>query len=168
MLNKIKNIALGRSEKSENAGYLLDQLRRLQAEFDNYRKRTENEKAEAGAKAQAELIALLLPIHDGFVRAEEHLPAPDTLTPYTDGLRAIGEQFRQILAQAGLEPMNALGEIFDPERHKAVGLAPAQEPESEGHVVEVTEEGYLFKDMILRPASVIVAAAPGLSDDLGL
>jgi len=141
-----------------NADALLEQLRRLQAEFDNYRKRAEQEKAQAAAAGQRELLARLLPAYD----ALEHMAAalhsvPPGAEALVEGLRAIGRQFAEAFEQSGVRRMAAVGERFDPVVHQAVDLVTTDDPNEDGLVRQVVQDGYWFNGSALRAARVVVA-----------
>ena len=143
-----------------------DRFLRKAAEFDNYRKRTEKEKAETAALARSAVILELLPILDACVRAQESFPAAlenDALGRYREGVELLYKQLGNTLAKLGVAPIEALGERFDPNRHEA--LIREENPDyPENTVIEVLREGYLYKDRLLRPAQVKVAVHPRQQD----
>ena len=133
----------------------LDHLRRLQAEFDNYRKRVQRENEELRSRAAEAVVVSMLPVVDSLERA---LAAADRHEEgqIVAGLRLVAEQLRGTLAGQGLDELEVQpGALFDPGFHEAV-LTQESENE-EGVVLQVLEQGYLLHGRLLRPAKVIVA-----------
>lgn len=140
---------------SERDEYL-DHLQRLQAEFDNYRKRVQRDGDAARLRAAEVVVESLLPVVDNLARA---LEAADQhgQGQLTEGLQLVAGQLRSALAAHGLDELEvAVGTPFDPAVHEAV-LTQESESEEEGMVVQVLERGYLLHGRLLRPAKVIVA-----------
>jgi len=133
----------------------LDHLRRLQAEFENYRRRTTREQAETGVFAQAQLVERLLPVLDDLDRACDAVPASERETSLIQGFCLVRDKFHQVLADAGLERVPAVGEDFDPERHEALLTEPV-EADRAGKVLEEFVAGYAFKGKMVRPTRVKV------------
>jgi molecular chaperone GrpE len=135
---------------------LYDRLARMQAEFDNARKRAAKEQAEFREYAAAEAIKPLLPILDSLERALAHAPEGDE---FRAGVELIHKQMLDALAKLGLRPIPAVGEPFDPHLHQAVQMVDTTEaPDHE--VLEELQRGYKLKDRLLRPAMVRVARNP--------
>lgn len=122
---------------------------RLQADFDNFRKRSRQEKDETVKQANARLIADLLPVLDNFERALAALAESSE----REGVQMICRQLVETLAAAGLQPIEALGTDFDPKLHEAV-LQTASEPENKGKVIGEAQKGYLLNGKLLRPSMV--------------
>ena len=129
-----------------------DRLLRLQAEFDNFRRRTVREKDDLRQTANADLLASLLPVLDNFDRALAH--AEDS--PILEGIVMVQKQFWDILNREGLEKAGAEGEVFDPKFHDAVMQEP-QEGTEPGIILQVLQPGYKYKDRLLRAAMVKVS-----------
>lgn len=129
-----------------------DRLLRKQAEFENYRKRTAREKEEILQFAAMEMVRLLLPVLDDFERA---LKAPAEGEEYRKGIELIHKRFYDVLVQAGLRPIQAVGKRFDPHIHQAVDTV--KDEQADQTVVEEFQRGYEFKNRLLRPAMVKVA-----------
>lgn len=125
---------------------------RLAAEFDNFRKRTANEKTQMYTNASAEVITELLPILDNFERS---VSAESSDTGYKDGVIMIFNQFNNVLTKLGVEEIPALGEEFDPRIHNAV-KQQASEKYSDNTVCCVFQKGYKYKDKIIRHSMVAV------------
>jgi molecular chaperone GrpE len=137
---------------------LLDRLARLQAEFDNFRKRNAREQQEFREYALAEAIKTLLPVVDSFDRA---LATPERNSEeFHSGIELINRQFHDALAKLGVQPIEARGELFDPNLHQAVQMVETTEAEDH-HVFDELQRGYKLKDRLLRPAMVRVATKPG-------
>ena len=132
---------------------LLSRLQRLQADFVNYRKRSQREKAEMTARGKIELCANLLPIIDNFERA---LKAEDNVDDFYKGVEMIYNQLLKTFAEEGIEEILAEGEEFNPEYHEALMRVESDNYE-EGTVVEVVQKGFILDDRVIRPAMVKVA-----------
>lgn len=142
------------AEKAE----LADMLVRRQADFENYRKRIERERAEEGRRAQSRLIDEMLPVLDGLDRALSAHDDP-AYEEYRKGLELIYKQLWDTLARHGLERIEAKGKPFDPHVHQAVDRVETHD-HPDGTVVEVLQQGYKFHDRVLRPSAVRVAVHP--------
>lgn len=129
---------------------------RLAAEFENFRKRTQRERVDLSAFAQAELARRLLPTLDDLARVSQTPPETTTVEALDAGLDLILKNLRKELEEAGLVRIEALGERFDPELHQAVMTAETEEPELDDTVSRVFVDGYVFKDRLVRPAQVEV------------
>ena len=137
---------------------LEDRLLRLTAEYDNFRKRAQREKNEARQFANQHLLEKQLPVLDNFEMALT--AAKDADPAIRDGLQMIYDQFVGVLKDAGVEPIDAEGEPFDPNIHEAISQQETTDVE-EGTVVQQVQRGYKLNDRLVRPARVIVAKAPG-------
>jgi molecular chaperone GrpE len=138
---------------------LNDKYLRLYSEFDNYRKRSIRERIELGKSAAAELITTLLPVLDDFERAIKAMEtAGESSNTLSDGIVLIYTKFKNVLAQQGLEPMKAMGEVFDTDFHEAVTNIPAPAPDMKGKVVDVIQKGYLLGGKVIRYAKVVVGS----------
>jgi molecular chaperone GrpE len=130
---------------------LVSRLQRLQADFENFRKRSTKEKVDIINSANVELITVLLPVLDNFQRALEG--AEDS--KFVEGIKMIYKQFKDILEKEGLQEIDCLDKPFDPNLHE--GIMQVEEPDKpENTVVEVLQKGYTFKDKVIRPAMVKV------------
>ena len=138
---------------------LYDRLLRTTAEFDNYRKRTERERREHSDYVAADLLRDLLPLVDDMERA---LAAPvESASPqiatYRSGIELIHRQFLETLRRRGVEPMDVVGQPFDPEWHEAIAREAAPGFQ-EGQITAEVRRGYRLGSRLLRPAMVKVAA----------
>lgn len=142
----------------EEAKALRDQLLRRQAEFQNFRKRMEREQQEFRQSAQAGLVAELLPVLDAFELALSHAPEGAN-DEYHKGVELIHKRLLDTLVAAGLEPIAAEGQPFDPLYHHAVErVETAEYPDQQ--VISEMQRGYTFRQRLLRPALVRVAVHP--------
>jgi molecular chaperone GrpE len=141
--------------RTEAEGYL-DDLRRLQADFDNYRKRTLREQTARAASASQALVARLLPVLDNFELAVSHAEQSRDFDRMLKGVEMVFGELREVLQGEGLVKIEAEGKPFDPERHEAV-VAVDQEGAEPGTVVDVVRAGYELRGKVLRPAMVKVA-----------
>jgi molecular chaperone GrpE len=135
---------------------LSDKYRRTMAEFDNFRKRTEKEKAamyEIGAK---DIINKLLPVVDNFERGLASIPEADKGTPVADGMDKIYKQLTKMLEEAGVKEIEAEGQEFNPDFHNAV-MHIDDETLGENVVAEVLLKGYTYRDSVVRHSMVKVA-----------
>ncbi|MDX2151816.1 MAG: nucleotide exchange factor GrpE [Bryobacteraceae bacterium] len=132
---------------------LRDQLLRARAEFDNFRKRVERERAESLEYSSMEAVRQLLPALDDFVRA---LKVETADRDYAKGMDLIYARLFETLKKMGLEPIESEGRPFDPQIHHAVEMAPTTDAEDQTVLAEY-QRGYNFKGRLLRPAMVKVA-----------
>src|SRR5258708_26120281 len=137
----------------EEKNDLLDRLLRLQAEFDNFRRRANREKAEVIEYANSESVGAIVPILDDFERALK-LGHPDS--EYARGMELIYQRLSEALNKLGLEPINAKGQKFDPHIHHAVDRVETED-EEEDTILDEYQRGYNFRGRLLRPAMVKVA-----------
>ncbi|MBI2000769.1 MAG: nucleotide exchange factor GrpE [candidate division NC10 bacterium] len=144
--------------KTQEAERLQGRLLRLHAEFENYKKRMVREKAEFLKFAHEGLILEFLPILDNLERALASARAEAGSTPLLEGLEMIARLFRSVLEKAGVRPMEALGQPFDPGYHQAVAQVESSDQDA-NLVVEEIQKGYLIEGRVLRPAMVKVSRA---------
>jgi molecular chaperone GrpE len=144
---------------SERAS-LYDKLLRRQAEFDNYRKRVERERAELYQHGRDDVLLQFLPVVDNFERALSSLEESEgDAEALLRGVELIHKQFKDALSKLGLEAVEAVGQTFDPHVHEAV-TTEATDKHKENTVIEEFLRGYKIGDRLLRPAKVKVAASP--------
>ncbi|HEX9496484.1 MAG TPA: nucleotide exchange factor GrpE [Candidatus Limnocylindria bacterium] len=144
------------AEQADEGTYKRD-LQRMAADFANYRKRNEAERADFARFAKAELITKLLDVLDGYDRALASVPDDLKGQPWVEGMWLVERKLRQILEAEGLEPIDSLGKPFDPYLHEAVAHVESDKPE--GTVVEEFQKAYRLHDRVIRPALVSVAKA---------
>jgi molecular chaperone GrpE len=129
---------------------------RVQADLDNFRRRTRKEKEDQAKYASSGLIEQLLPALDNFERALEASKGTQDINSLVKGIEMVFNQVDQALTAEGLEVISSVGEVFDPNVHQAVMQVESEEYES-GVVVEELQKGYRLKDKIIRPAMVKVS-----------
>lgn len=143
------------NESSDDEKYqdLMDKFMRLQADFANYKRRTEAQKTEYVELGVKKIVNDLLPVLDNFERALDSIGEKDSTY---DGILMIKNQLTDVLKKEGIVEMKAQGEEFDPTYHHAVLTEDSDEYDS-GYVIEVLQKGYLINDKTLRPAMVKVS-----------
>ncbi|TET06611.1 MAG: nucleotide exchange factor GrpE [Candidatus Thorarchaeota archaeon] len=138
-------------EKSED---LLDRLQRLQAEFDNYRKRMDNRFSEVTKFASEDIILKILDVYDNILRALE-MDFTKNPTAAKTGVEAIQRQLDIMLSKEDVRPIESVGKTFDPYyQHAAQRIVDSEKPD--GIILEEYQKGYMLKDRVLRPAVVCV------------
>ena len=138
------------------AAEMRDQFLRLQAEWDNFRKRTAAERESEKGRASEKLVKDLIPVVDDLERALEHAQQAGDGGSLTGGVEAVTNKFLQILSKHKVEQIKAEGEPFDPMKHQAVGTQPDPTVPEET-VVNVYQKGYQMGDRVLRPAMVVTS-----------
>ncbi len=136
---------------------LLDRLARMQAEFENARRRAAKEQQEQRDYALADALKSLLPVVDSFERA---LQVKSDGSDLRNGVELIYKQLQAALAKLSVSPIASTGEPFDPRFHEAIEMVPSTDV-PDHQVIEELQRGYKFKDRLLRPAMVKVASNPG-------
>jgi molecular chaperone GrpE len=136
---------------------LIDQLQRSVAEFQNYRRRIEQDRARMREIATRDVLLAILPPIDDLDRAIRNIPDEDQLDGIREGLLAIERKFFNVLERNGVTPVGRAGDEFDPAFHEAVA---ADESGERSHIVEVYQTGYRQGDAALRPAMVKVGGKP--------
>ncbi|MDY6372082.1 MAG: nucleotide exchange factor GrpE [Bacteroidales bacterium] len=137
-------------EMGEKLAELNDKYLRLYSEYENYRKRTTQEKADLLLNGSREMMKAILPVIDDFERALSAIGDEE-------GVLLIYNKMIKILEQKGLKAMEAKGEKFDENLHEAVTQIPAADAGQKGLVMDVIEKGYYLNDKVLRYAKVVVA-----------
>lgn len=144
------------SEQQAKADSYLDLAQRTQADFVNYKRRAERERADEAQAARADLLTRLLPALDDLERALGQVPDALHGNAWAEGMPLVARQLRMALARAGVERIGAEGDTFDPREHEAVAYQP-HAGFSDGRVAHVARPGYRLGDRIIRPAQVVVA-----------
>lgn len=169
---EVKDIENNHSDKSENidkeeatnktptSEELLvqekDKFLRLFAEFENYKKRTSKERLELFRTANRELMTALLPVLDDFDRGLAEIKKEKDNELFM-GMNLINDKFKKTLEQKGLSQMKVKqGDKFDPEEHQAITQIPAPSKKLKGKIIDITEQGYLLGDVIIRFPKVVV------------
>ena len=127
------------------------------AEFDNFRKRVMQEKADLIKNGGAKVITTLLPIIDDLERAQQNMDNYEDVEAVKEGLNLIIDKFFKLLAQEGLKKMDVVGQPFDSDLHEAIAMVPGQPDEQKGKVMDCLTAGYTLNDKVIRYAKVAVA-----------
>ena len=133
-----------------------DKYLRLQAEFDNYRKRTLKEKMSLGESGGENVIKALLPVVDDVDRALAAMEKSDDVEALRGGVRLISQKFNEVMRQQGVSEIEAVGKEFDVDVHEAVARFPIDGKNS-GEIIDVVQKGYKLGDKVIRYAKVVVA-----------
>lgn len=154
ILKKEKKVV--KDKKDQLIEEMTDKYKRTFAEFDNFRKRTEKEKAsmyETGAKS---IIEKILPIIDNFERGLATVSEEEKQNPFVDGMDKVYRQLLKALEEAGVTPIEALGKEFDPSYHNAV-MHVEDESLGENIIAEEFQKGYMYRETVVRHSMVKVA-----------
>ncbi len=146
------------AEEKTKAESYLNSWQRAQADFINYKRRSEQEKEETSKFANSVLILNLLPILDDLERALSSIPPRLAKLSWVEGIRLIERKFHTILEAQGVTPIRAKGKPFDPNLHEAA----MQGQGKEGVVVRELQRGYKLRDRVIRPAKVAVGSGEGV------
>ena len=153
-------------ERAAKADEHWDRLLRTAADLENFKKRAARERVEAAQSAGAALLQKLLPVLDHFEMAQAAARGPEVpqggIESLQAGIAMIQQQLKGILAESGLEEIDARGKPFDPTLHEAVSQLDSVDV-PEGQVLQQIRKGYKLRDRLLRPATVIVARKPTVS-----
>ena len=145
-----------KDKKDEKIEELTDRVRRQMAEFDNFRKRTEKEKTqmfETGAKS---IVEKILPVVDNFERGLAAVTEEEKGSPFVEGMEKIYKQMMTMLEEAGVKPIEAVGQEFDPNLHNAV-MHIEDEEFGENIIAEEFQKGYTYRDSVVRDSMVKVS-----------
>ncbi len=148
----IESLRQALAEEQSKAEANLAGWQRAQADFMNFKRRSEQDRAEYARFANANLVLEILPVLDDMERALEHVPAKLASIVWVDGINLIYRKFKAILESQGLTEIEALGKPFDPSQHEAVRQAKGEE----GIVIEEIRKGYQLHDKVIRPTMVVV------------
>src|SRR3989441_8978735 len=140
------------SKAKEEAQKFRDNWHRAEADFQNYKRRTEQEREELRRFGNVSIIINLLPVLDDFERAFASLDSHLAGLSWFDGMLLIYRKLRQLLENAGVKPIETEGQAFDPRFHEAVAHVEGEE----GKVISEVQRGYKLHDRVLRPAMVVV------------
>jgi molecular chaperone GrpE len=138
-----------------------DRHLRLAADFDNFRKRTTKERTETWMRAQADLVARLADALDDLSRFAHIDPAETDAKTLHEGVELVERKVWKVLESAGVTRIDQAGVPFDPNVHEAVTAQPAAKPEQDHTVGQVVQPGYMMRDILLRPARVVVLTWQG-------
>ena len=135
---------------------LTDRLKRSMAEFDNFRKRTEKEKSAMYEIGARDIVERILPVVDNFERGLASVPEAEKGGPVAEGMEKIYKQLMKTLEEAGVKPIEAVGQPFDPNFHNAV-MHIEDESLGENVVAQELQKGYMYRDSVVRHSMVQVA-----------
>lgn len=135
----------------------LQLLQRVQADFNNFRRRAEQQKTEQASAVKSEMVLKILPVLDDFDRALEAMPENDKTSDWGQGIALIERKLRSVLDDEGVRRIEALGRQFDPWEMEAIDYVPVP-GHAEGEVIDVTRDGYKLGERVVRPAQVRVAS----------
>ena len=133
-----------------------DKHLRLQAEFDNYRRRTLKEKADLITSGGERSLKELLPVVDDLERAMESIKSAQDVEAVKEGMELILNKFKDYLTKQGVAEIEAKDVAFDVDKHEAVAKFPAPSEDMKGKVIDVTKKGYTFNGKVIRYAQVVV------------
>ena len=145
-----------KDKKDEKIEELTDRLTRQMAEFDNFRKRTDKEKKQMYEIGAKDIIDKILPVVDNFERGLAAVPEEEKSHPFMEGMDKIYKQLMTTLDEAGVKPIEAVGQEFNPDFHNAV-MHVEDEEVGENIVVEEFQKGYTYRDSVVRHSMVKVA-----------
>lgn len=146
-------------EETADMQALKDRLLRLQADFDNYRKRTLRERNDVYRRANEDLMQELLPVMDHLEMGLRTAREQGVQEGVCHGFQLVYEQLQAALTRFGLSPVDAEGEPFDPNLHEAISVAPSADVPRDRVLVQ-TRRGYRLGDLLLRPAQVVLSGGP--------
>jgi len=150
----IETLKQALAEEKEKAESYLANWQRAQADFVNYKRRSEQEKEEITKFGNSALVLNLLPVLDDLERALASTPSDLAELGWVDGIRLIERKLQASLESQGLSAIKAAGETFDPHLHEAI----RQDKGQEGVVIEEVQKGYRFRDRVIRPSRVVVGS----------
>ena len=156
--NRNAELQLQLEAEQQKSEEYLDGLRRSQADFINYKRRSVQEQQDGRVAAEAAVIERLLPVLDDLGRALDSAPAEFADQPWVEGIFLVRRRLFNTLEQLGVRPVGRVGEAFDPNIHDAL-MTQSGSGSPMGTVVQVTRSGYALGERIIRPAQVIVAGA---------
>ena len=142
--------------KDQQIEDLTDRVRRTMAEFDNFRKRTEKEKSAMYEIGARDIVERILPVIDNFERGLATVPEEAKGSPFAEGMEMIYKQLLKTLEEAGVKPIEAVGQPFDPNFHNAV-MHIEDDSLGENVVAQELQKGYLYRDTVVRHSMVQVA-----------
>jgi molecular chaperone GrpE len=154
LISEVENKEASQIETLTNElAELKDKYLRLYSDFDNFRKRTAKEKLDMIQSASAGIITDILPVVDDIERAVANAQEGEI----SEGVTLIFNKLQHTLSSKGLKPMNAKGEVFNPDLHEAITQFPAPSEDDKGKVFDVVEKGYYLNEKVIRFAKVVVA-----------
>jgi len=153
---KAEESAEPQNDHEAEVAELKDKYLRLQAEFQNFKRRNTKERLELMSNAAKDTLKALLPVLDDFDRAKKNAEDDDNIEPLSEGVMLVYNKLHTTLKQKGLTAMETNGEAFDAELHEALTKIPAPSEDMKGKIIDTIEKGYLLNDKIIRHAKVVV------------
>jgi len=154
--------ALLDDERGKAQAYMQN-WQRAAADYQNFKRRVEEERTETARFANAALVINLLPLADDLERALQNVDTHLAGLTWVDGIRLILRKFQAVLEMSGVEEIQADGQTFDPSQHEAVSQGPGEE----NKVIAVVQKGYRLGDRVIRPAMVVVGQGSPENQELG-
>ena len=142
----------------------LTRIKYLQADFENYRKRAEKQLKEAVQRSNEQLVTCLLDVLDDFDSAISVGETTENKKALLDGIKMIQKKLDNLLSKEGLERLECVGKLFDPNKHEILAQVPTKDHQS-GTVLEEARKGFVFKGKILRPSVVTIACENSKGED---
>jgi molecular chaperone GrpE len=152
----VEALRAGLEEEKKKAETYLANWQRAAADFQNYKRRTDQEREELGRLANVALVINILPILDDLERALTSVDARLAGLTWIDGIRLIYRKFQAVLEASGVREIKAEGEDFDPRFHEAVMYGEGEE----GKVISEVQKGYMLGDRVIRPSAVVIGRGP--------
>ncbi len=146
-----------KDKTKEKIEQLEDKVKRQLAEFENFRNRSEKEKAQMFDMGAKSVLEKILPVVDNFERGLSTVEVSDEDKPFADGMQMIYKQLIKQLEDIGVKPIEAVGTEFNPDFHNAVMQVESDEYES-GYVAQELQKGYMYRDTVIRHSMVAVVA----------
>ncbi len=143
----------------------LSRHQRLQADFENYKRRSRTEMESMACYGKEQVMVDLLPVMDNFARALSHCSDNPEVATFRKGMEMIYRQLDEALRRHGLSPIEALGQPFDPQCHEAIMQVEADCPRDDNRVLDDLQTGYRLKEKVIRPSMVKVGTHSGTPDD---
>jgi molecular chaperone GrpE len=156
LYDEIEKLTLERDEAKDQVLRTLADLQNYQRDFQNYRKRNQQEMAQFRLLATEQLVSDMLPVLDNFERTIAHVEAGATVESLVGGIKAVERQLRSVLESQNVRRIQSVGAPFDPELHEALGTETSTEHPDDTIVTEI-EPGYKMGEKVIRPARVKVA-----------
>lgn len=155
-LKMIAELHLKLRDAETELGKQQDLRLRLQADFDNFRKRKNKEMSDSIRFANQDLLLQLIPVLDNFDRTLDAIEKTDNLSAVKDGIAVVDKSMKKTFKKIGMEPINSIGKELNPEFHEVITTIPVEEKKKKGVVIDEIEKGYKLKDRVIRVAKVVI------------
>ncbi len=155
-LKMIAELHLKLRDAETELGKQQDLRLRLQADFDNFRKRKNKEMSDSIRFANQDLLLQLIPVLDNFDRTLDAIEKTDNLSAVKDGIAVVDKSMKKTFKKIGMEPINSIGKELNPEFHEVITTVPVEEKKKKGVVIDEIEKGYKLKDRVIRVAKVVI------------